>query len=169
MSEPADDLLRIYWYDAAISPDRLTDEQSQIGLKRNCKLRLGTLNDYGGQKGVDTLMVMDILALSRNKAVSSLLTVSSDDDIRPAIDDAQAFGIRVHLLGVKPLPGDDNQSERLRRERDSFHEWTAADVATFISLIDPNETGRDASSAMVSTHGPSAPPPQRRSASRSPR
>lgn len=138
-SEPGDELLRVYWYDAAINPDRLTEEQTQIAMKRSCKLRLGTLNRHGGQKGVDTLMVMDILALARNRAVTSLLVVSGDDDLRPALEAAQELGVRVHLLGVKPLPGENNLSERLKRECDSFREWTEEHVAQFILAGDGAE------------------------------
>ena len=135
MCEPSDDLLRVYWYDAAVGPDTLTDEQKRIADKRNSKLRLGTLNHYGGQKGVDTLMVMDVLALSRNKAVASLLVVTGDDDLRPALEKAQEFGVRVHLLGVQPARGA-NQAERLKRECDSTREWGKLEIATFLSIAD---------------------------------
>ena len=140
-SEPGDELLRVYWYDAAIHADRLTEEQTQIAMKRSCKLRLGTLNRHGGQKCVDTLMVMYILALARNRAVSSLLVVSGDDDLRPALEAAQELGVRVHLLGVKPLPGENNLSERLKRECDSFREWTEEHVVQFILAADAAEPG----------------------------
>ena len=135
MCEPADNLLRIYWYDAAVGPDTLTDEQKRIADKRNSKLRLGTLNHYGGQKGVDTLMVMDVLALSENKAVTSLMVVTGDDDLRPALEKAQEFGVRVHLLGIQPIRGA-NQAERLKRECDSTREWGKPEILTFLSMVE---------------------------------
>lgn len=147
MSEPADELLRVYWYDAEISAARLTEEQVQIAEQRNCKLRLGTLNGFGVQKGVDTLMVMDMLALSRNKAVTSLLVVTGDDDIRPAIESAQEHGVRVHLLGIEPLPGQPNQNVRLQRECDSFRSWGADTVAQFLSVTEPGLTAKAAEPA----------------------
>lgn len=163
MAEPGDELLRIYWYDAAVTPETLTEEQNEIARKRSCKLRLGTLNRYGNQKGVDTLMVLDMLALARNKAVSSLLVVSGDDDLRPAIEEVQELGLRVHLLGVKPLSGTQNQAERLQRESDSFSEWALDEVSQFVAVHDNAEQWRMFSSvrtpasplpAAVGTTGP---------------
>ena len=157
MCEPADDLLRVYWYDAAVGPDTLTDEQKRIAEKRNSKLRLGTLNHFGGQKGVDTLMVMDVLALSRNKAVASLLVVTGDDDLRPALEKAQEFGVRVHLLGVQPARGA-NQAERLKRECDSTREWGKAEIASFLAIGDGNgeRVPALAGSNSTSAFGPSS-------------
>ncbi len=143
MCEPSDELLRVYWYDAALSPDKLTEEQGRIADKRNCKLRLGTLNRFGGQKGVDTLMVMDVLALSRNKAISSILIVTGDDDLRPALEEAQEFGVRVHLLGIQAAKGF-NQSQRLQRECDSYRDWGQAETSTFLSISEPAEPTAEA-------------------------
>lgn len=139
MRAPRDDFLRIYWYDAAVSPDQLTEQQRQAAQQRNCKLRLGTLNSYNQQKGVDTLMVMDILGLSRNRSVTSLLIVSGDDDVRPAVEQAQEFGVRVHLVGVESRRGR-NQAERLIRECDTAEEWSAADVRRFFAMVGENGT-----------------------------
>lgn len=157
MAEPADELLRIYWYDASASPDRLTDDQREIALKRDCKLRLGSINSYGAQKGVDTLIVMDMLALARNKAVSSLLVVTGDEDLKLAIEAAQEQGVRVHLLGIVPPPGAHNQSERLRRECDSQREWTKADVAEFMSLVPPGDGAAADRTASLSAAADAAP------------
>ncbi len=148
MCEPADDLLRVYWYDAALSPDKLTEEQGRIADKRNCKLRLGTLNRFGGQKGVDTLMVMDVLALSRNKAISSILIVTGDDDLRPALEEAQEFGVRVHLLGIQAAKGF-NQAQRLQRECDSFRDWGLAETSTFLAISEPAELSTEAVSPLA--------------------
>lgn len=132
--EPTAELLRIYWYDASLAPERLTLEQSIIAEKRNCKLRLGSMS-HGVQKGVDALILMDMLALSRNRAITSILLVAGDDDLRPAIDEVQSMGVRVHLLGVEAPPGVGNQSERLRRECDSSRELTTDDVKQFVRIV----------------------------------
>jgi uncharacterized LabA/DUF88 family protein len=29
-------------------------------------------------------------------------SISGDDDLRPAVEEAQALGVRVHLLGLSP-------------------------------------------------------------------
>lgn len=152
MAEPGDELLRVYWYDAAVSPDSLTEEQTDLARKRSCKLRLGTLNRFGNQKGVDTLMVLDMLALARNKAVTSLLVVSGDDDLRLAIEEVQAQGVRVHLLGVRVTDGH-NQSERLQRECDSFRDWGLDEVAQFISVAEPGEQWKMFSSLRAAEAG----------------
>jgi len=47
-------MLRIYWYDAMPGP-RLSMEQSAIAHLPGVKLRLGSLNGAGEQKGVDSL------------------------------------------------------------------------------------------------------------------
>jgi len=43
-------LLRIYWYDGAISGTQPTSEQSQIAGMDDVKLRLGFINSAGQQK-----------------------------------------------------------------------------------------------------------------------
>ena len=45
-------LLRIYWYDAAPS-GRLTTDHQILASTDNVKLRLGVINGFGQQKGVD--------------------------------------------------------------------------------------------------------------------
>ena len=45
-------ILRVYWYDA--SGPQPTAEQIRLAELDNVKLRLGTLNSFGKQKGVDS-------------------------------------------------------------------------------------------------------------------
>jgi uncharacterized LabA/DUF88 family protein len=111
------ELLRIYWYDAA--RDRVpTIDQRVIAQMPLVKLRLGNLNARGQQKGVDAQIRADMEALARHRAITDAVLVAGDEDMVPAVEAAQAFGVRVHLWGVDP-PYGTNQAERLVWESDT--------------------------------------------------
>jgi uncharacterized LabA/DUF88 family protein len=111
------ELLRIYWYDAA--RDRVpTIDQRVIAQMPMVKLRLGNLNARGQQKGVDAQIRADMEALARHRAITDAMLVAGDEDMVPAVEAAQAFGVRVHLWGVEP-PYGTNQAERLVWESDT--------------------------------------------------
>ena len=109
-------LLRAYWYDAMPGP-RLTLEQSALALLPRLKLRLGALNSAGEQKGVDSLIVTDLIELARNHAIADAVLVAGDEDLRIAVQVAQSFGVRVHLLAAG-APSQ-NVSVALQMEADS--------------------------------------------------
>jgi uncharacterized LabA/DUF88 family protein len=111
------ELLRVYWYDAA--RDRVpTIDQRVIAQMALVKLRLGNLNARGQQKGVDAQIRADMEALARHRAITDAILVAGDEDMVPAVEAAQAFGVRVHLWGVEP-PYGTNQAERLVWESDT--------------------------------------------------
>ena len=111
------ELLRVYWYDAA--RDRVpTFDQRVIAQMARVKLRLGNLNARGQQKGVDAQIRADMEALARHRAVTDAVLVAGDEDMVPAVEAAQAFGVRVHLWGIEP-PYGTNQAERLVWESDT--------------------------------------------------
>ena len=111
------ELLRVYWYDAA--RDRVpTIDQRVIAQMPWVKLRLGNLNARGQQKGVDAQIRADMEALARHRAVTDAVLIAGDEDMVPAVEAAQAFGVRVHLWGVEP-PYGTNQAERLVWESDT--------------------------------------------------
>jgi uncharacterized LabA/DUF88 family protein len=111
------ELLRVYWYDAA--RDRVpTIDQRVIAQMPRVKLRLGNLNARGQQKGVDAQIRADMEALARHRAITDAILVAGDEDMVPAVEAAQAFGVRVHLWGVEP-PYGTNQAERLVWESDT--------------------------------------------------
>ncbi len=111
------ELLRIYWYDAA--RDRVpTIDQRVIAQMPLVKLRLGNLNARGQQKGVDAQIRADMEALARHRAITDAILVAGDEDMVPAVEAAQAFGVRVHLWGIEP-PYGTNQAERLVWESDT--------------------------------------------------
>jgi uncharacterized LabA/DUF88 family protein len=111
------ELLRVYWYDAA--RDRVpTIDQRVIAQMPWVKLRLGNLNARGQQKGVDAQIRADMEALARHRAITEAILVAGDEDMVPAVEAAQAFGVRVHLWGIEP-PYGTNQAERLVWESDT--------------------------------------------------
>src|ERR1700704_5572016 len=111
------ELLRVYWYDAA--RDRVpTIDQRVIAQMAWVKLRLGNLNARGQQKGVDANIRADMEALARHRAITDAVLIAGDEDMVPAVEAAQAFGVRVHLWGIEP-PYGTNQAERLVWESDT--------------------------------------------------
>jgi hypothetical protein len=126
-------LLRIYWYDgtnSGPSPAHLA-----LAYLENVKLRLGFVNQAGEQKGVDALIFSDMVNLSRNRAISDALIVSGDEDLRVGVQQAQEYGVRVHLLGVEAADIGEmrgNQSAALQREVDTRHLLDAATLGRFL-------------------------------------
>jgi len=128
-------LLRVYWYDAMQGP-RLSLEQTALAKLAGVKLRLGSLNSQGEQKGVDSLMVTDLIELARNRAISDAVVISGDEDLRVAVQVAQTFGVRVHLLAV----GDAviNVSNLLQMEADSVDALDSTWVSAHLTFrVDP--------------------------------
>src|SRR5262249_56868992 len=76
------------------------------------------LNARGQQKGVDAQIRADMEALARHRAITDAVLIAGDEDMVPAVEAAQAFGVRVHLWGVEP-PFGTNQAERLVWEADT--------------------------------------------------
>jgi uncharacterized LabA/DUF88 family protein len=125
------ELLRIYWYDAA--RDRVpTVDQRVIAQLPWVKVRLGNLNARGQQKGVDAQIRSDLEALARHHAVSDTILLAGDEDMVPAVEAAQAYGVRIHLWGVEP-PYGTNQAERLVWEADTVEVITGDFLRPFFS------------------------------------
>ena len=112
-------------------------EQDLIGQSHDTKLRLGLVNSRGQQKGVDSLIVTDLIELARNQAISDALILSGDEDIKIGVQIAQTFGVRVHLLGIKPARG--SQSDSLMMEADTCHEWDETVVSQWMHCEDDAE------------------------------
>ena len=126
-------LLRIYWYDASRSS--LPDHEQHHGLAeaQNVKLRLGRINEHGEQKGVDALIMADLVELSRNRAITDAVLLSGDEDLRHAVAQSQQFGVRVHLLGIRQAMRA-NRSRLLMQEVDTHGEWDEQAVAGFLGF-----------------------------------
>ena len=122
-------LLRIYWYDGTGSGP--TPPQRALAFRDNMKLRLGFVTPHGEQKGVDTLLVSDLISLSKNRAMADAVILTGDEDIRVGVQHAQECGIRVHLLGIEPAR--ENQSTLLAQEVDTLRELSREEVCAFLS------------------------------------
>jgi hypothetical protein len=124
-------LLRIYWYDG-VSARGPSDEHVRVGTMQDVKLRLGFINSSGQQKGVDSLIVTDLIESARNHAMSDAVLVAGDEDTRIGVQIAQSYGVRVHLLGV--FPARSNQSKQLVQEADTTGEWSKDIVERFLQI-----------------------------------
>jgi len=125
-------MLRAYWYDAA--KDAVpTPEQLLIARLPQTKLRLGRLSG-GKQKGVDSLIVRDLMTLARERAVATAFLLGGDDDLREGLLAAQEMGVAVNVLGVPTtLAGTANQAESLVREADQHIMLATAFLAKFLT------------------------------------
>ncbi len=134
------ELLRVYWYDAA--RDRVpTIDQRVIAQLPQVKLRLGNLNARGQQKGVDAQIRADMEALARHRAITDAVLVAGDEDMVPAVEAAQAYGVRVHLWGIDP-PYGTNQAERLVWESDTVEILDSAFVRPYFTRQPGSESAR---------------------------
>jgi uncharacterized LabA/DUF88 family protein len=140
-------LLRCYWYDGHIASKGPTLDQEQIANLDNIKLRLGFINSAGQQKGVDSLIVTDLIELARLGAICDAVLVSGDEDVRVGVQIAQNYGVRVHLIGIAATAGR-NQSKALLQEADTTTVWSTADVAKFLSVREMSPVSTAASSTV---------------------
>ncbi len=104
--------LRTYWYDASMSglPEH---DQRTVAEVPGVRLRLGRLV-RGGQKGVDSRIVRDLIVLAHDRAMASAYVLAGDEDITEGIEEAQDHGVRVVLWGVPGV----NQSRHLCQRAD---------------------------------------------------
>ena len=142
-------ILRVYWYDGAIGGSRPTSDQALVANLDDVKLRLGFINNYGQQKGVDSLIVTDLIELARLKSITDALLLSGDEDVRVGVQIAQNYGVRVHLLGIEPIRS--SQSQQLLQEADTTTEWGRDTIATFLSV---RETVAVADGAVLAAKAP---------------
>lgn len=117
-------MLRLYWYDGA--PDGIAlPRHQEIGNMAHVKLRLGRLvgpREQRRQKGVDSLIVRDLIILAQERAVCTAYLLAGDEDLREGVATAQERGLQVVLLGIPPTPPDPrNQARTLIQEADEHH------------------------------------------------
>ncbi|HEV2952729.1 MAG TPA: NYN domain-containing protein [Candidatus Dormibacteraeota bacterium] len=133
------DLLRIYWYDGA-QPGLPSGDHLTIGELPSVKLRLGRLVNKA-QKGVDTLIVLDLTSLARERAMCTAYLISGDEDIREGVVAAQQLGVRVVLVGVPTSGGAPNQARTLIREADEHLVLDrATEIDPFFNAVRPAPT-----------------------------
>lgn len=148
-------LLRIYWYDGTSQGP--TSQHIALAGQTDVKVRLGFVNSQGQQKGVDSLIVTDMITLARNRAMAECVLLSGDEDLRVGVQQAQQHGVRVHLLGIKPARG--SQSLFLLQEADATHKREASEIRSF------SQCGPHLEPVPVSPENVGTPEPQRVAAS----
>jgi uncharacterized LabA/DUF88 family protein len=135
------ELLRVYWFDAA--RDRVpTIDQRVVAPLPKVKLRLGNLNKHNQQKGVDAQIREDLETLARHGAVTDAILIAGDEDMVPAVEAAQTYGVRIHLWGVEP-PYGTNQAERLIWESDTVDVVHADFVKPYFDLDTSRENNEN--------------------------
>ncbi|WP_256511606.1 NYN domain-containing protein [Actinoallomurus soli] len=168
------ELLRIYWFDAA--RDRVpTIDQRVVAPLPQVKLRLGNLNKHNQQKGVDAQIREDLETLARHGAVTDAILLAGDEDMLPAVEAAQTYGVLIHLWGVEP-PYGTNQAERLIWESDTVDVVNADFVKPYFTLDTSREPAAEtpvtppipSPTAVFGTRPPRPAPPPVRPAQPSP-
>lgn len=107
--------LRTYWYDGARDANP-TPQHVEVANLPGVKLRLGRLTG-GGQKGVDSRIVRDLIMLSTHRAIGTAYLLGGDEDLREGMAEAQERGVQVILIGIEPL-NEQNLSPTLAMESD---------------------------------------------------
>lgn len=127
-------VLRLLWYDGAFN-SRPGPEHRTLRVLADVKVRLGELVVRAGrlqQKGVDSYLQRDLTTLARNHAVADIVLLGGDEDLRRALEEAQDYGIRVHLWGVEAGAPEYNQSQSLIAEADRRWVIPAAWVQKYV-------------------------------------
>lgn len=96
------ELLRVYWYDGVL-PNGPTQQQRALGHVDDVQLRAGTVNGKGQQKGVDSLIVTDLIELASHHAITDAVLVTGDSDLAIGIELVQRRGVRVAVVGVEDV------------------------------------------------------------------
>jgi len=96
------ELLRVYWYDGVMA-NGFTPQQRSLVNVDDVQFRAGTVNGRGQQKGVDSLIVTDLIELTSHHAICDAVLVTGDSDLAVGIEVAQKRGVRIAVLGVEDL------------------------------------------------------------------
>lgn len=103
-------LLRCYVYDAVYplgSPNSNTEKMANkqkfldsLAKISNVQIRLGKVVDFDGpvQKGVDSLLIVDLVSLASKHLISRAILLAGDSDFVPAVELAKNEGVNVRLL-----------------------------------------------------------------------
>ena len=121
------ELLRVYWYDGVSSS--LTPQQRALVSVDDVQLRAGTINGTGQQKGVDSLIVTDLIELTSHHAICDAILVTGDSDLAVGIELAQRRGVRIAVLGIEDLAGGVSHSQ-------SFEITSRADRVAYLGRTD---------------------------------
>lgn len=80
------------------SYDKFIEKLKQVRPKINVREgRLQKINNTFTQKGVDTLMTMDLLKTAQKKEIKEAVIITSDTDFVPIIKDVRKEGLKIIL------------------------------------------------------------------------
>lgn len=149
LSIPDRELLRIYWYDGVFATG-MTPQQKSITSLGDVLFRAGTINSKGQQKGVDSLIVTDLIELASNHAICDAAVMTGDADLAVGIEIAQKKGIRVAVLGVDDPPRvAHSQSPEITSRADRIGRLVGSDLRPFMQYVPPPLTATPTPSAPI--------------------
>ena len=127
------ELLRVYWYDGMMA-NGLTAQQRAMVDVDDVQLRAGTINSAGQQKGVDSLIVTDLIELTSHHAICDAILITGDSDLAVGIELAQRRGVRIAVLGIEDLSVGvaHHQSFEITSRADRVGRLGRADIAAAI-------------------------------------
>jgi hypothetical protein len=130
------ELLRVYWYDGVMSAG-LTAQQRSITQLPDVHFRAGIVNSAGQQKGVDSLIVTDLIELATNHAICDAVLVTGDSDLAIGIDLAQKKGVRIAVIGVEDLSVgvSHKQSFEITSRTDRIGRLGGADISAVVRYV----------------------------------
>jgi uncharacterized LabA/DUF88 family protein len=162
---PTRELLRVYWYDG-VMPTGQTPQQKAIVALPDVLFRAGTVNSHGQQKGVDSLIVTDLIELASNRAICDAALVTGDADLAVGIEIAQKKGVRIAVLGLEDLAARvyHNQSYEITNRADRIGRLGASDLTPYMHFKAPTATPAahpavPAPGSVAPTPAAPAPPP----------
>lgn len=129
---PDRELLRLYWYDAAARREP-EPQHREVARQPDTKIRLGSINRFGQQKGVDALLLADMMDLASSGTVDTVVLVSGDEDLLEAVKRVQAKGLRLLLWGVDTPKN--TLSVELRYESDRCRLLRGAELKPFFERL----------------------------------
>ena len=135
------ELLRVYWYDGVMSSG-LTGQQRSIVEVDDVQFRAGTVNGIGQQKGVDSLIVTDLIELTSHHAICDAILVTGDSDLAVGIELSQRRGVRLAVLGLEDMSVGvaNGQSFEITSRADRVGCLGAADIAGLMRYNPPPAT-----------------------------
>lgn len=153
------ELLRVYWYDGVMA-NGLTQQQRELIEVDDVQFRGGTVNGAGQQKGVDSLIVTDLIELTSHHAVCDAVLVTGDSDLAVGIELAQKRGVRIAVIGVEDLAAGvaHHQSFEITSRADRVGRLGGADLSACVKYVPPKAPAAASAPAPASTSAKTALP-----------
>lgn len=130
------ELLRVYWYDGVMANGLSSQQRSLVDVD-DVQFRGGTVNGRGQQKGVDSLIVTDLIELTSHHAMCDAVLVTGDSDLAVGIELAQRRGVRIAVLGVEDLQAgvSHSQSFEITSRADRVGRIGGSELAPFMRHV----------------------------------